>query len=112
MKILLTTYGEPRVLFDSKKYSDIAARYFKKSDAIGNVIISETGTNYKIDVTNIANDTEYINVRFDLSSEIDIMNTTYDTNMDPYLLAEVNEIRSLISSSVSTKNKEEIKWKE
>lgn len=109
MKILLTTYGEPRVLFDSKKYPNIASRYFKKDAEIGNVIISETGTKYKIDVTNIAGDTEYINVRFDLSSQVDIMDTTYDNNMDPYLLAEVNEIRSLISSSVSTKNKEEIK---
>ncbi len=110
MKILLTTYGEPRVLFDSKKYPDIAARYFKKDAEISSIIISETGTNYKLDITNIAGDTEYIkNRRFDISSQIDIMDTTYDTNMDPYLLDEVNEIRNLISSSASTTNKEAAK---
>ena len=98
-KILLTTQGEPRILFSSKENANITELYFKKDAVNGIVMISETGTVYRTAVDVV--DEEYIAKRFQIEYSIDMEDEAYDEFMSHYMLEEVKKLRSI--------NKEELK---
>ena len=92
-KILLTTQGEPRMLFNSNGNSNITELYFKKDAVNGIVMLSETGTVYRIAVDVV--DEDYIAKRFQIESSIDMEDEAYDVFMSHYMLEEVKKLRSI-----------------